>query len=149
MGLDMYLTKKVYVGANYDHNNVTGKVTLKKDGKPIKVNVNKITYIEEEFMYWRKANAIHKFFVDNVQNGNDDCKPYYVSTEVLKDLYNRCCMVLADHSKAPELLPSQSGFFFGSTDYDEWYFEDIKSTAEVLKDVEEEDNVEYEYESSW
>ena len=149
MGLDMYLNKKVYVGANYEHNKVTGRITLKKDGKPVKVNVKKVTYIIEEFMYWRKANAIHKFFVDNVQNGNDDCKSYYVSHEVLKDLYNRCCLILADHSKAQELLPTQSGFFFGGTEYDEWYFEDIKATAEVLKDIEEDVNAEYEYESSW
>ena len=27
---------------------------------------------------WRKANAIHKFFVDEVQGGNDNCERHYV-----------------------------------------------------------------------
>ena len=44
MGLDMYLTKKIYVGANYEHNKVTGRITIKKDGEPVKVNLKKVTY---------------------------------------------------------------------------------------------------------
>ena len=44
---------------------------------------------EEELMYWRKANAIHKFFVDNAANGVDDCQPVQVTIEVLKDLVDR------------------------------------------------------------
>ena len=35
---------------------------------------------------------------------------------------------MADNSKAEELLPTCSGFFFGSTDYDEYYFEDLKDS---------------------
>ena len=34
--------------------------------------------------YWRKSNQIHKWFVDNVQGGNDNCGEYYVSHEKLK-----------------------------------------------------------------
>ena len=45
---------------------------------------------EEELMYWRKANAIHKFFVDNAANGVDDCQPVQVTIDVLKDLVDRC-----------------------------------------------------------
>jgi hypothetical protein len=39
----------------------------------------------------------------------------------------------ADQKRCAELLPTQSGFFFGSTDYDEWYFNDVK---EVLSWVD-------------
>ncbi len=28
--------------------------------------------------YWRKNNAVHKWFVDNLNNGEDDCQEYYV-----------------------------------------------------------------------
>ena len=44
---------------------------------------------EEELMYWRKANAIHKFFVDNAAHGVDDCQPVQVTLDVLKDLIDR------------------------------------------------------------
>ena len=43
-----------------------------------------------------------------------------------------CDKVLDDNSLAEELLPTRSGFFFGSTDYDEWYFEDIKYHGTLL-----------------
>jgi hypothetical protein len=56
--------------------------------------LNKITYIELSTAYRRKANAIHKRFVDNVQDGEDDCKDYYVSKEKLYKLVETCREVL-------------------------------------------------------
>ena len=51
-------------------------------------------YDDDEVGYWRKANAIHKWFVDNVQNGEDDCGDYSVSKELLEELLNDCYTVL-------------------------------------------------------
>ena len=92
MGLDMYLSKKIYVGGNYEHNNVKGKIELTtgNNNEPIKVDLKKLSYIQEEVGYWRKANAIHNWFVNQVQEGNDDCKSYYVASSDLKELYNIC-----------------------------------------------------------
>ena len=58
-----------------------------------------------EIGYWRKANAIHKWFVDNVQNGVDDCGEYKVTKEQLIQLHNACNDVLNNHSLA-ESLPN-------------------------------------------
>lgn len=155
MGLDMYLTKKIYVGAQYEHRHITGTIELYKGEKqkPIKVNVKKVTEISEECIYWRKVNAIHKWFVDNVQDGNDNCGEYYVSREKLKELLNVCKQVLDNHELAPKLLPTQDGFFFGSTNYDEWYFGDIEKTYLLLsaEDLDSNDNydISYAYSSSW
>lgn len=44
----------------------------------------------EEIGYWRKANAIHNWFVENVQNGVDDCGEYEVSKSDLKELLSLC-----------------------------------------------------------
>ncbi len=54
--------------------------------KPIKVNIKKVSYIEERAGYWRKANAIHNWFVKNVQEGEDNCRDYDVSQEQMEDL---------------------------------------------------------------
>lgn len=117
---------------------------------------------EEELMYWRKANAIHKFFVDNAAHGVDDCQPVQVTLDVLKDLVDRCETILQgevddkgaliDPKTAMELLPSQSGFFFGSTDYDDWYIEDLKETVKALKPIVEHAELYTDpiiYEASW
>lgn len=85
--------------------------------------------------YWRKANAIHKWFVDNCGDGEDCCQLMGVGKEQLEELLNLVEEVLLDHSKASKLLPSQSGFFFGTHYYDEWYFEELKYTKELIERV--------------
>lgn len=102
-----------------------------------------------EIGYWRKANAIHKWFVDNVQDGIDNCQPHEFSTEILNDLKELCQEVLDDNSKAEDLLPTQSGFFFGPTEYDEWYFSDLKDTIKIIDWALDQDFDYFVYESSW
>lgn len=100
--------------------------------------------------YWRKANAIHAWFVKNVQGGVDECQTVRVEREQLALLRQACKDVLADPTLAKELLPSQEGFFFGGTDYDEDYFDDIKHTIKVCnKALEAPDYISYSYRSSW
>jgi len=72
----MYLRKKVYVGANYEHNKVTGTIDLHKAGKPLSIPLNKVVTIELDYAYWRKANQIHNWFVENVKDGVDNCGNY-------------------------------------------------------------------------
>lgn len=85
-----------------------------------------------ELAYWRKANQVHAFFVEHCADGTDDCRPVLVHPEVLADLVQRCEAVLADPALAPELLPTRGGFFFGDTDYDEYYLTKLKDTVEML-----------------
>jgi hypothetical protein len=85
---------------------------------------------------WRKANSIHKWFVENVQNNNDDCGVYEVSFEQLMKLKSKVASVLADNRKGPKLLPTTAGFFFGSTEYDDWYLEDLVLTMNHLNECE-------------
>lgn len=153
----MHLRRKKYIGANYEHRNVTGSANIIIGGKKIPIDFKRIVYIEEEGCYWRKANQIHKWFVDNVQNGVDNCGDYYVSTKNLQELLDVCKEVKASPDKAPELLPTQEGFFFGGTEYDEWYFKDIDYTIEQLSKILEEEKQlnedgfysDFEYHSSW
>lgn len=152
MGLDMYLYKKSYV-KNWDHMTPENKhnITIEKGGKlRTDIKPNRICYIVEEVAYWRKANHIHKWFVENCQDGIDDCRSAYVSREQLQELLDLCKQVRDDHSQADELLPTQSGFFFGGTEYDEYYFNDIDYTIKVLEEIlSEEGSADFEYNSSW
>lgn len=54
--------------------------------------------IFQNVAYWRKANAIHKWFVDNVQNGNDDCGTYEVTKENIESLLD-ICEIIKDKCK--------------------------------------------------
>ena len=156
MGLDMYLTKKTYVGGNYDFNKVEGDVKLNVRGNDLPVKLNRLTYVIEDVGYWRKANQIHKWFVDNVQGGVDDCSKYEVSVEKLKELLKICKKVKKYHGLAEKLLPTQEGFFFGGTSYGPHYFYDIDMTIKILTPLLKELKAQpetifsyIEYQSSW
>lgn len=88
-----------------------------------------------EVGYWRKVNAIHKWFVDNVQGGVDDCGEYKVTAEQLIQLYNVCNEVLNDHSLAESLLPTYPGFFFGTYEYDDWYYSELEDTIKIIDNI--------------
>jgi hypothetical protein len=45
--------------------------------------------------YWRKANQVHRWFVENVQDGVDDCGRYEVTRDQLEELRTKCILVLA------------------------------------------------------
>lgn len=154
MGLDMYLSKKIYIGANYDFNEVEGTVSLTRKGKPVNVDLKKVTYIQEAAGYWRKANQIHGWFVANVQDGVDDCKQYYVGTSKLEELLAECkkvkeAIAAGQLEVAADTLPTQAGFFFGSTAYDEWYIEDINNTIAICEEALKDKEADYYYQSSW
>jgi hypothetical protein len=160
MGLDQYLTGKQYVSTyDYDPKHVEFQNVIKqtitelnqKQGTPA-VGLP-ISGIEYKIIQWRKSNQIHKWFVDNVQEGNDNCGEYYVTREQLAELRDLCKIVLGNKNnpeKIQSLLPPQSGFFFGNTEINDWYFEDIKITEQALSEYLETDcDLDLYYSSSW
>ena len=182
----MYLSASKYIGG-WDHSrpeetdmyrkvlNTVGKDKWKCEGSPsltVQINV----------MYWRKANQIHNWFVQEVQDGVDNCSDYYVSRAQLEELRDLCQEVIdrtelkpgkvhtgtqwddkgqhemyedgqvaVSSAVAEELLPTGAGFFFGSTDYDSFYFDDLKHTVEGINKVlsEFDGSWDFEYNSSW
>lgn len=146
---------------------------------------------------WRKANQIHNWFVQNVQNGKDECRTYRVTSAQLITLRDTCKkvidasqlipgkvvngyllkdvieaefieedgdtkgflkepiledgLVIKDPSVAEDLLPTIDGFFFGSRNYDEFYYDDVKRTYHELSKLLKDQNTsaEYFYSASW
>lgn len=183
MGLDMYLSRRTYV-KRWNHEKLCDRheVTVSRGGKLVtQINPDRITYVTEEIAYWRKANQIHKWFVDNVQNGQDDCREYHVPLEKLRTLIDTCKSVLAfaetvdgmlkngvtyypdgtivtntvpgkvvtNQKMVSDLLPTTTGFFFGSSAYDEFYLHDIEITIKQIEPVLDDDIGSFLYQSSW
>ena len=150
MGLDMYLDKRSYV-RQWEHIDADKQynVEVTRGGEPTNINPKKVKYIIEEAGYWRKQNQIHQWFVENVQDGVDNCGEYYVSDEKLRELLALCKAVQNQPAVAEALLPTASGFFFGGTEYDEWYYDGIDNTIQILNEALADENGEYYYSSSW
>ena len=150
MGLDMYLNAKRYLWSWQDESED------KKIANEIQKTANipdgfKVKQIEIEVGYWRKANQIHRWFVQNVQDGEDDCGYYSVSKQDLIDLRDLCKKIVENKELAATELPTESGFFFGNTEYDDWYYQDLAETIEIIDKALTLDHHQwdFEYHSSW
>lgn len=152
MGLDMYLKAKKHI-SNFD---------FYKNDKEINMQVKKVLGLDHlddgdagievavTIAYWRKANQIHSWFVENCQEGKDECQESYVQREDLEKLRDLCNKAIAE--KDADLLPPQSGFFFGSTEIDDWYWSNIEHTGKVLNDILSDETLKgyhFYYQSSW
>ncbi len=82
--------------------------------------------------YFRKANFIFHYFESTIGTMQDEWFAF-VRPEDVDDIIDRCERVLRNHGLASQLLPTQSGFFFGSTDFDDWYFRDVKDCLKQMK----------------
>jgi hypothetical protein len=158
MGLDQYLYAKQFVsssswGKEDEKKKIKSIARLMKGTKFVEDGEHSLQFaqIKLQVGYWRKANQVHQFFVDKCADGKDECQDTYVERKHLEDLLNRCETVMKDHSRAEELLPAQSGFFFGSTEYGEWYYQDLERTIPILKKILKDapKDWEFEYRASW
>ena len=152
----MYLTGKRYISKHFNEGDTERAEAIQKlfpelEGKAGRWgDASPVKEVSIEAGYWRKANQIHRWFVDNVQGGEDECRPHYVGREQLEELRDLCQQVLDNRDRASELLPTASGFFFGGTDYDDWYFKDVEQTIQIINDaLELPPSWEFEYRSSW
>ena len=155
MGLDMYLSKRTYVKYWKHKGKENFEIKVKQGGKIVPyIKPKKISYIISEVIYWRKANAIHNWLVENVQGGVDDCGTHSVSIEQLKELTEVCKNEIKTEGKTDKGLTPTAGFFFGGTEKDEYYYDSLKETVKVLDaEIKEQEENElyddYEYHSSW
>ena len=156
MGLDMYLYAETYTSNNdyYKKNpQVFDEVLESLELTPDQLDSEMLSMtISIPVIYWRKQNAIHDWFVRNAQGGEDNCKKYYVSREQLQELADICLKVLENNQLAHELLPTTDGFFFGSTQYDDWYFDGLKKAQSRITYYlrsPQFNNYDFYYQSSW
>jgi hypothetical protein len=165
MGLDMYLSARKYVNkidwkVLHDNHELSynSPEAILPEFKSIVDTVGlsdlatdvQGTQVSVTCAYWRKSNQIHNWFVRNVQNNIDDCGEYYVSHEKLEELREICRLTLFE--KNPIALAPVEGFFFGSTDIDQYYWEDIKRTIKMIDKItkhKEYSDLSFYYSSSW
>ena len=130
MGLDMYLHR-------------VNKADRKKYKELKEQGYEDIKLDYEEVAYWRKANQIREWIVNNTKYESDwDCVSIKIGKKKLKKLRDDCKAVLEDHSKANELMPTSSGFFFGDTDYDEYYYNVLNNTVKMINKILDETDFE-------
>jgi len=144
MGLDMYLFAQHYISKVNWEKSDPDNIVENEDYTAVVNTLDCRDVIDKEEVtgftidipigYWRKANAIHNWFVKEMADGRDECQYIYCGKENLEELRSLCSNVLKkkDVAYSQENLPTHSGFFFGSTDYNDWYYQDLETTIEIL-----------------
>jgi len=156
MGLDMYLTAKLHT-VDRDWASEKERKINKEVRKliPEMFDSGNLNTIEVGFEvgYWRKANAIHQWFVDKCQDGNDDCRSSFVSRTDLQDLKTACENELKtkdNPEESDEQIEPSAGFFFGTYEKDEWYYGALEETIKIVtKCLELPEEWDFYYQSSW
>ena len=161
MGLDMYLYKRSYV-QNWEHHSKDERysISILKGGMDTHIKPERISYVEEHICYWRKFNALHNWFVQNKANGVDNCQPVLIGSDDLSELLSLLEKVYTKISEndvdgIKELFPPTQGFFFGSTEIDDSFKNDVRITIQDLKNILKEEKehpnayVSYIYSASW
>lgn len=120
MGLDIYMFK------------------VKKTTKEVSTNGLDLSN-GEKVAYFRKVNCLYGYF----QNQLDDEYTAFVSHNVVDDIVEKAESIIHKAKETPndwqefakDTLPTCSGFFFGSTEYDEWYLEGVQLIIDQLSSV--------------
>lgn len=174
MGLDMYLYARKYV-TKFDYTNFSRgnpeMPPVRKEWETLAAfspkglmnNAQDFGGISISYPvgYWRKANAIHGWFVNELAQGVDECQEIPVDRGHLEILRDSCKAVLSapkdemsDEAAEQNLEPTQ-GFFFGAYDIDEYYINDLKFTVETIDNIlsiisqDSPDYWQFIYQASW
>lgn len=146
MGLDMYLSAKRYLFSFNEHDKALAD---KIDAELGALSLGHTNEIRKEAFYWRKAWAIHHWFVVNAQYGEDDCKEYWVERYQLQELLDTLKKVEENPSLAEDILPLQSDDDEGK----EWELEQIRRTIpaldKLINDESLKEHWDFYYSSSW
>lgn len=102
MGLDMYLEAKLHLPPYSTElapvRQAIGQAIgytppTEKPGND--ATLMEITGVTVRVGYWRKFDPLHQWFVNNVQEGHDDCRPAYIAPDVLAELEEQLDQVSA------------------------------------------------------
>jgi homospermidine synthase len=134
MGLEMSLIKRTYV-RHWNFLNDKSLVIETRNDEKTKIKPERVSHITEIIFEWDLANQLHNWFLNRLNEGEDNGEDLYVNTKDLEDLLDLCKRVNENNNLAEQLLPTLEGPYFGETDYDEYYFEVIETTITYLEDL--------------
>lgn len=103
-----------------------------------------VNSIEEKEIFeligtWRKANQIRDFFscYCSKEEAQENIMDLLVTKEMIEELEKHIIDILTDKKNPESVLPTSPGFFFGSLEYDHYYYGDLIYTLTLTKIAKE------------
>lgn len=153
MGLDQYISAHIYVPLKKIEDAIAGTPAIAKrlntEGHGAVVRV--------QIAQFRKFNALHGYIKKRV--GEIENLQEVPINDLIDEMYEDCKLILATkdskdgNADAIQRMPPTEGFFFGSTEVDRWYYNDMKELHDLLSDLikisEMNDSTAFSYRAWW
>lgn len=159
MGLDMMMYRRRKSRKQFDYDDVVEVAYWRKANQIHNYFVEKAQKGADDCGYYKvskkvaeKLLTICKELKEKIITTPGKMVAGYTYKNGEKEIEYENGLVIANPEVCEKLLPTVSGFFFGNTEYNEWYIEDIDSTIEQMTEVlntTDFDKEELWYHSSW
>ena len=100
MGLDIYLSKKTFIGAMFKSSEVSGTILLTKRGKPIPIRAERVTYVEEDVYHGRKTCWLLDWLNHELPEALTGTGEQEIDDNVVDRLHQVCIEVLEHRNMA-------------------------------------------------
>ena len=101
MGLDIYLSKKTFIGAMFDSCGISGFISLKKRGKEIPIKLRRVAYVIEDIFHGRKTHWLHHWLDLELSETLGNAEDQEISKDLIDRLHDACIEVL-EHRDTPD-----------------------------------------------
>ena len=102
MGLDIYLSKKTFIGAMFHASGVDGIISLTKRGKQIPIKLQRVAYVIEDIYHGHKTHWLHNWLNRELPEVLGNAEEREIDGDVMDRLHRVCIEILA-HRNSPDL----------------------------------------------
>ena len=101
MGLDIYLSKKTFIGAMFKSCGITGEIRLFKRGKKIPIKLDRVSYVIEDIFQGSKTWWLYHWLEIELPESLGNAEDQEISEDLLDRLHQACIEVL-EHRDKPD-----------------------------------------------
>ena len=95
MGLDIYLSKKTFIGAMFNATGVHGIMSLTKHGKKIPIELRRVAYVIEDIYHGHKTYWLQDWLNHELLEAPANSEEREIDDDVVDRLHQACVEVLA------------------------------------------------------
>ena len=95
MGLDIYLSKKTFIGAMFRSSEVNGTINITKHGKQIPIKLQRVSYVIEDIYHGNKTHWLHSWLNHELPEMLGNAEEREIDCDVMDRLHRVCIEILA------------------------------------------------------
>ncbi len=99
MGLDIYFSKKTFIGATFKSSGINGIISLTKRGEEISIKVERLAYVIEDVYHGSKTYWLCEWLNHELAQALNNSEEQEIGPEVMDRLHQACVEVLAHRNK--------------------------------------------------